>query len=261
MQNNGWKTTYFRRTVWIVILAVIWQALALAKVFNPLIFPPLPTIFSTLWTSLMNGSLVQATFFSLWLIFQGLIIGIVLGLILVLMSMTGRTMAELIATLTAVAHPLPGIALLPLVILCLGAGTKAIVFIIVHAVLWPILVNLTTGFKATPRIYKEVGQNMRFNKIQTIRFILIPAALPHLLSGLKIGWARAWRALISAEMIFGAAGGIGGLGWFIFQRRVFMDSAGIYAGVIVIIIIGMVVEDLFFEKIEQATIRKWGISA
>ena len=129
-----------------------------------------------------------------------------------------------------------------------------------HSLLWPMILNILAGFRSIPKIYKEVGDNFGLGSLQNVCYIMIPASLPYLLAGIKIGWARAWRALISAEMLFGAAGGKGGLGWYIFQKRVFMDTVGIYGGLIVIILIGIFVEDLIFNKIENMTVKKWGMT-
>jgi NitT/TauT family transport system permease protein len=248
------------RAVWILVLAALWEIVAATKVFSPLLFPTLGLILRAFWLSVRSGELLGTTGFSLLLIGEGLFAGAALALGLAALSGASKLVNGLVETLTAIAHPLPGIALLPLVILGLGTGAKAIVFIIIHSVLWPLLVNAGAGFKAVPRIYREVGANCGLSQWRSFRYILIPAAFPYLLSGLKIGWARAWRALISAEMIFGAAGGVGGLGWYIFQRRVFMDTPGLYAGLIVIVFLGMAVEEFGFGRLEQATVKKWGMS-
>ena len=183
-----------------------------------------------------------------------------MAVILSSLSILFKSFRGLVDTLVSIAHPLPGIALLPLIILWFGAGEISIIFIIVHSVVWPLVLNLLSGFKAIPKIYKQVGNNYGLNSFKIIRYIMIPASLPYFLTGMRISWARAWRALISAEMIFGAAGGKGGLGWFIFKNRVFMDTNGIFAGLIVIVVIGMLVEDLIFNKLEKVTIKKWGMT-
>lgn len=260
MIKNWWSNRYLQRGVWLATLGLVWELIARAGIFNPMLFPTLGTILQALGAAFRSGEMLRAIGLTLLLIGEGLGIGILLALGLAVLSGMSKTMLGMVETLMAVAHPLPGIALLPLVILWLGTGTKAIVFIIVHSVLWPLLVNLLAGFKAVPPIYREVGANWELSPLQNFGLILIPAAFPYLLSGLQIGWARAWRAIISAEMVFGAVGGRGGLGWFIFERRVFMDSPGIYAGLIVIIGIGMVVEELVLAKIEQFTVGKWGMS-
>ena len=89
--------------------------------------------------------------------------------------------------------------------------------------------------------------------------IRLPASMPYLLSGIKIGWARAWRALISAEMVFGAVGAKGGIGWYLLNQRTFMDTAGLFAGIILVVLIGIFVEDVLFSLIEARTLRQWGM--
>ncbi|SKC90792.1 ABC transporter permease [Maledivibacter halophilus] len=260
MRNKILHNKYILRFLWILVLAVIWQGIALSQVFNPASFPRIEKILYSLIHDAVKGDIIFQTLFSLGLIFKGLVFGLLIAIILSGLSMVSKVFEGFVETIIAVAHPLPGIALLPLVILWIGVGEGAIIFIIIHSVIWPLILNLLTGFRAIPKIYKEIGRNYELNTIGIIRYILVPAAFPHFITGLKIGWARAWRAVISAEMVFGAAGGAGGLGWFIFKKRVFMDTPGLFGGLIVIIFIGITIEDLFFDRLEKMTIRKWGMS-
>lgn len=260
MMNKLWENQWLKRLLWIVFFAIIWQLLSCFELANPALLPPLSRIWSSLNQSWLSGELWQGTLLSLELILSGLLIGTAAALILAGLSMISKVGESFTDTVTAIAHPLPGIALLPVIILWLGTGTTAILFIIVHSVVWPMALNLLAGFRSIPPIYRDVGRNIGLKPLQNTGLIMIPAAVPFLLAGLKIGWARAWRALISAEMIFGAVGGEGGLGWFIFKRRVFMDTPGIYAGILVIVVIGILVEDGFFRQIERLTVKKWGMS-
>jgi len=255
MLNNK----YLQRVIWFVLFALIWQMVALSGWFSPLIFPSLKIILQTLYNSLVNGELIKQVVFSLTLIIQGLLFSLIIALTMALLSQVSDIFATLLDTLIAIAHPLPGIALMPLVLIWFGAGRTAIIVIIIHSVLWPLVLNLITGFRSIPEIYRLVGKNYGLSIVKIMWHIMAPASLPYFLAGLKIGWARAWRALISAEMLFGAAGSFGGLGWYIFKKRVFFDIPGVFAGIIVIIIIGILVEDLIFSKIEKATVKKWGM--
>lgn len=252
------KNKLLKRSMWIIVLLTVWELVASSGFVSHLIFPSVVDIAKSMYQSFANGEIVRETAYSLVLIARGLFIGIAGAVLLAALSITSKTFGEFMETLTAIAHPLPGIALLPIIIIWVGTGTEAITFIIVHSVIWPMMLNIMTGFKSIPPIYREVGQNLGFSHFQVIANILVPASLPYLISGLKIGWARAWRALISAEMIFGAVGGKGGLGWFVFKKRVFMDTPGIFAGLIIIVIIGIIVDDFVFNKIENATVKKWG---
>lgn len=260
MKNKLLNNKHMVRIFWIIILCIIWESIALSERFSPLIFPSISMILEALYHSIVSGEIIDETLFSLNLIFKSLGIGIIIAVILSLLSIKSKIIKGLVETLMAIAHPLPGIALLPLIILWLGTGTSSIIFIIVHSVVWPMVLNLLTGFKSIPKIYEQLGENYELNIFEIIWHILIPASFPYFLAGVKIGWARAWRALISSEMIFGAAGGIGGLGWFIFKKRVFMDTAGMYSGLLIIVSIGILVEDILFNKLEKRTVKKWGMS-
>lgn len=250
----------FIRIFWVGIFILTWEMIYLSHNFSPLIFPSLGTILKSMYSYLLSGEIMRETLYSLNLIFKGLGIGIIFSVVLASLSFVSKLFEGLVDTLTAIAHPLPGIALLPLIILWLGASQFAIIFIIIHSVVWPLTLNIYSGFKSIPKVYRQIAQNYELNLFQIIYHILIPASFPYFLTGLKIGWARAWRALISAEMIFGATGGNGGLGWFIFKRRVFMDTPGIFAGIIVIVFIGILVENLIINNLEKYTTRKWGMS-
>lgn len=160
--------------------------------------------------------------------------------------------------LSALAHPLPGIALLPLLILWTGLGTHIIVLIVIHSVLWPFYINIRSGFLQVPGLWIDLGRNNGLSRNGEFFYILLPAAFPSIVSGLKIGWARAWRAVISAEMIFGTIGNAGGLGWFLYNKRIFMDTPGMYGGLIFLMFIGLVVEKIFFVRLELATALRWG---
>lgn len=242
-----------------MVFLAVWELTAQLGPFPKAIFPSVLVILKTLGNSIASGEILLQTGFSLALILQGLLAGLLAAIIISSLAVGSKAVHGLVDTLTAIAHPLPGIALLPLIIIWFGTGTASIVVIIVHSVLWPMILNIMTGFKAIPTIYKEAGLNLGLSRFRIIKDIMIPASLPYVLSGLRIGWARAWRALISAEMIFGAVGLNGGLGWYIFRQRVFMDTPGIFAGLFVIVLIGIVVEDFFFAAIEERTIKKWGM--
>jgi NitT/TauT family transport system permease protein len=89
--------------------------------------------------------------------------------------------------------------------------------------------------------------------------ILLPAAFPALLAGLKIGWAFAWRTLIAAELVFGVSSGSGGLGWYLFENKNSLQTPEVFGGLLMIIFIGLLVDGVIFSTIERHTVRKWGM--
>jgi NitT/TauT family transport system permease protein len=181
------------------------------------------------------------------------------GLLTALATQT-RLGADLLETLTAMFNPLPSIAQLPLALLWFGLGEGAIIFELIHAVLWAVALNTFSGFRSISPTLKMVGQNYGLAHGAYVLRILIPGAFPSILTGLKVGWAFAWRTLIAAELVFGAQGGGGGLGWFIFERKNQLLIADVFAGLLTVILFGLLVENVIFRAIEKRTVERWGMS-
>jgi NitT/TauT family transport system permease protein len=158
-------------------------------------------------------------------------------------------------------NPLPAIALLPLALVWFGLGSGSIVFVIVHSVLWAIALNTHSGFRSVSPTLRMVGRNYGLRGLRLVRTVLVPAALPAILTGLKIGWAFAWRTLIAAELVFGVSSGQGGLGWFIFENKNQLEIASVFAGLFTVVVIGLAVENVVFLQAERRTIRRWGMQA
>lgn len=162
-------------------------------------------------------------------------------------------------TLTAMFNPLPAIALLPLSLLWFGLGNGSLIFVLVHSVLWPVALCTHAGFQSVSPTLRMVGRNYGLAGPRYVTRILIPAAFPSILSGLKNGWAFAWRTLIAAELVFGVSSGSGGLGWFIYENKNQLEIASVFAGLLTVILIGLAMENLVFRSIEARTVRRWGM--
>jgi NitT/TauT family transport system permease protein len=108
---------------------------------------------------------------------------------------------------------------------------------------------------------RMVGRNCGLSGLRYVGSILIPAAFPSILTGLKIGWAFAWRTLIAAELVFGVSSGSGGLGWFIYENKNQLEIPSVFAGLLTVIIIGLVVENVVFRSIEARTVHRWGMQS
>jgi NitT/TauT family transport system permease protein len=175
------------------------------------------------------------------------------------LAMMFRLGNDLLETLTSAFNPLPAIALLPLALIWFGLGDASIIFVLVHSVLWAVALNTHSGFRSVSNTLRMVGRNCGLKGIRFIVLILIPAAFPSILTGLKIGWAFAWRTLIAAELVFGVSSGKGGLGWYIYENKNMLDIPAVFAGLFTVILIGLTVENLIFRNIEKATVRRWGM--
>ncbi len=254
------KHVKYNKIFFIIALCLLWEIIAQSGVFPELLFPSLQSISSAFIREIKKGTIMMQTYNSFRMIIDGMVIGDILAIVISICAMISDRINECVTTLVSIMDPLPGVAMLPMAILWFGTGKNSIVFIIIHSVLWPMILNTITGFKTIPKIYLEVGSNIGLKKLSIIGRIMIPSALPSLLTGLQVGWSRAWRALISAEMIFGATGSESGLGWYIFEKRFMMDMPGVFAGLLIIVVIGFLVETVLFEIIEKNTVRKWGMT-
>jgi NitT/TauT family transport system permease protein len=178
-----------------------------------------------------------------------------------ILAITTRLGEDVLETMTAMFNPLPAIALLPLALIWFGIGNGALIFVLVHSVLWAVALNTHSGFRSVSPTMKMVGRNYGLKGFDFVARILIPAAFPSILAGLKIGWAFAWRTLIAAELVFGVASGKGGLGWFIFESKNQLDIPDVFAGLLTIILIGLFVENVIFQIVERRTVRRWGMQS
>lgn len=252
--------TALRRLLLLLALAALWQGYAV-WLNNPLIFPTFGDTVAAFVHGLASGALPARTLTSLKVLLMGYAAGLFLAAALTSLAVSTRLGTDLLGTLTAMFNPLPAIALLPLALLWFGLGNPSLIFVLIHSVLWPVALNTHSGFRAVSQTLRMAGQNYGLTGLGYVARILVPAAFPAILTGLKIGWAFAWRTLIAAELVFGVSSGSGGLGWYIFENRNQLETANVFAGLFTVILIGLLVEGVVFRTIESATVRKWGMQA
>ena len=250
----------FWRLVVLLVLAVAWEGYG-RWIGNDLLFPTLGETLSALWDATRSGVLPARVFTSLRILVTGYAIGLAAAAVFTTIAMSSLVGRAALSTLTAMFNPLPAVALLPLALLWFGLGAPSLIFVIVHSVLWSVSLNAYAGFGAVNQTLRMVGWNLGIRGWRHVALILVPAAFPAILSGLKIGWAFAWRTLIAAELVFGVSSRSGGIGWFIYENRNELDIASVFAGLLVVIAIGLLIEGLIFRLIERATIQRWGFGA
>lgn len=245
--------------IFIITIFGIWQLLYSLDIWPDILFPSLGKVAKAFIDAFSKRSLGPMVLHSLGLLMKGLLLGIIVAMIFSSLSIMNDIIGSIYNLIVSMFDLIPGIALIPVAILWLGIGDEAIIFMVFHSVVWPVSRAIIDGFKTVPNIYLEVGQNIGLTKLRLIFGVFLPAALPRIFSGIKTGWARAWRGLISAEMVFGGGSALG-IGFFITDRRTNLDVASIFAAIIVIIAIGIFIEYGIFQFIEKNTFKKWGIS-
>jgi NitT/TauT family transport system permease protein len=249
---------WLRKIFILIVLAVLWEGVARWQ-DNDLLLPGFLQTARAFIDGIASGELIERVRISLAVLLQGYAAGVAAAFVLTALAASTRVGRDLLETLTSMFNPLPAIALLPLALLWFGLGKGSLIFVIVHAVLWPLALGAYAGFQSVPETLRMAGRNYGLSGLRLVLHILVPAALPSILSGLKIGWAFAWRTLIAAELVFGTTGGQGGLGWYIFQNRNELYTDKVFAGLAAVILIGLLVENVVFRPLESVTVKRWGM--
>jgi len=259
---SGWErlgnVAAVRKLALLVLLALVWEGYA-RWLDNPLLFPTFSATIEAFVEAMASGVLPGRALTSLRVLLTGYAAGILCAATLTTIAISTRIGTDLLELLTSMFNPLPAIALLPLALIWFGLGYGSIVFVIIHSVLWAVALNTHSGFRAVSPTLRMVGRNVGLGGMRYVVQLLIPAAFPSILTGLKIGWAFAWRTLIAAELVFGVSSGSGGLGWFIYENKNQLDIPNVFAGLLTVILIGLFVENVVFRTVELRTVRRWGM--
>ena len=249
-----------KKAIVIVVLCVAWELVVRVLNVNKLLFPPFSDIVLGLVRGLGvggSGELWSYIWETLSVILQSFAISIVLAVVVTGLAVSNAWAREFLSVMTGIFQPLPSIALLPMAILWFGFSRESLVFVVVMAMIWPIASSLTVGFATISPTLMRLGRNYELGRLAMMWEILLPAALPMMISGLRVGWGFGWRTVVAAELVFGATGTGGGIGWYINNSRLFMNIADGFAGILLVIIVGLLTESLF-RLMQYLTTHKWG---
>ena len=249
----------FQSWLWLFILLGIWESASRSGIVNNYLLPPFSKVFINTIIELSSGVLSIQVINSLLIILEGFGLSLALAILITLLCSWFKSIESLFYMLSTVFNPLPPFALMPLIILWFGINSGAMLAIIVHGVLWALVQNMLDGIRTIPRVYYEWSDNIELSPLQKYTGVLLYAILPELLAGIRVGWGRAWRALIGAEMIFGMIGKLGGIGYYIYNARSYANITNVMSGVVIIVIIGVIVESFLFNLLEKRTVNKWGM--
>jgi NitT/TauT family transport system permease protein len=239
-----------------IVVGAIWETVAHLGLFPPRLFPSLETIAAAFVRLTLDGILphhVAQTLLRLGLGFGlAALIGVGIG---VLMGRSRRA-EDIFLPVVSIGAPIPGLAYAPLFLLWFGLGNFSSVLLVAFVSAFPIIYNSWTGVKAVKEIWVRSAQAMGADDRRLFRHVILPGALPYIMTGLRLGLAQAWRILVGVEMLAAVPWG---LGWLIFGAREFLNTDVMMAGIAVIAIIGLALEKLVFQPLEQFTVVRWGM--
>jgi NitT/TauT family transport system permease protein len=245
-----------RYVIFYSALIGLWALLAKLRIWPPYIFPTPWGVAETLWAGFADHSFWIAIAVSMRRMLIGYGISVVLGLILGLGVASNKFLEDTVGGLLVSLQSLPSICWLPIAVLWFGLTEKAILFVVVMGSLLSVTISMETGRKQLPRIYSMAGKNLGARGVWLFWHVTLPASLPYIVTGLKQGWAFAWRSLISGEMIFVTLG----LGQLLMMGRDLNDMSQVIAVMILIVILGYLVDGLFFKTLETSLQRRWGLA-
>lgn len=246
MDNDNKNRIY--RAIFLIGILFTWEISTRLGLFNEALFPSVLNVLKRLFELVLKESLLVKTAYSISLVLIAMVISLIVSVLLILSGRKFQWVGTNIELMNSIASPLPGIAILPLVILWFGVKQEAMYFIMIHATLWPMWRQLSLGVNRLHARYNRFEKAFGLSPLRRFYHIYCLGITEDLVAAMSVSWSRGWRALISVEMIFGIVGSQTGLGWMIYERRMYMDTEGLYAGLIMIALCGILFESLIFEK-------------
>src|ERR1700691_54768 len=234
----------------------VWVLIAKLRIWPPYLFPPPWGVGHALWDGFADHSFWIGIAVTMKRMLIGYSLSVVLGMILGLAVSSSKFLEETLGGLLVSLQSLPSICWIPLAVLWFGLTEKAILFVVLMGSLLSVTIAMEDGRKQMPKIYGMAGRNLGASGFQLFWHVLLPASLPFIVSGLKQGWAFAWRSLITAEMLYLSLG----LGQVLMMGRDLNDMSAVIAVMILIIALGYMVDGIVFKGMERHLQNKWGLT-
>lgn len=219
-------------------------------------FPRLTDVLQTLFTGIVNGQITLAILKSMSRLLIGFSIAVVLGVFLGYLIWRSKLIEDTLGFLVTALQSIPSIVWFPLAIIWFGLNDFSILFIVTIGATWTMTISATSGFKNVPLLYQRVAKTFGSKGFHFLRTVIIPASIPQIISGLRIAWAFSWRALMAGELL----GAGGGLGHLLEMGRSLGQMDLVISVMIIIGVIGTILDNLVFLRLERRVQEKWGIS-
>jgi NitT/TauT family transport system permease protein len=248
---RGWPA----RVLFFVLLLALWEGLCLLHLWPPYIFPSPLSVAKSVFDGFLKGTYPLAIAVSLRRILIGYGISLVIGIPLGLFLGRIKLLQDTIGTMVLGLQALPSICWLPLALLWFGLSERAIIFVAIMGAVLSITLSTADGVRNTPPLYIRAARTMGARGVQMYLRVILPAALPAIVSGMKLGWSFAWRSLMAGELIYVSMG----LGQLLSMGRELNDMSQVIAVMLVIIAMGLLVDRAFFSPLESRLRERWGL--
>ncbi len=254
-ENAHWRV-WLRNLFPFLVVGLMWEITAYAGIFPPRLFPTLEVVGEAFVRLTVSGILPHHVFDTVIRLLSGFALAAIAGVAIGIAMGRSRLAEDIFLPLVSVGAPIPGLAYAPLFLLWFGLGNKSAVLLVAFVSAFPIIFNTWTGVKAVKEIWVRSALAMGADNRRLFLKVIVPGALPYILTGLRLGLAQAWRILVGIEMLAAVPWG---LGWMIFGAREFLNTDVMLAGIVVIGVLGLALEKLVFQRLEHFTVVRWGM--
>jgi ABC-type nitrate/sulfonate/bicarbonate transport system permease component len=240
-----------------LVLLLLWN---IAIYFNwmPNWFLPSPVkVIITFWYLIINGTITRIIIESMINLLPPYFLAVIASVIFGIIIGTNTTVRHIFFPFISTLYPIPSLAWLPFIIILFGFTRQSVWILLFISSFLKMIYNMIIGVRNVSPIWILVAKNLGLNRMQTIFKVIIPGALPNIITGIRIGFGSIWRSVIAAEML---VSGAGGLGKFIWNAQWSFSFEKIFVGIMLIAIIGISIETFIFKKIESIAFEKWGIA-
>ncbi len=239
------------------LLLVVWEMLVRAEVWNPILIPSPVAVAQYLLSAVQDGSLLESSWVTTKRLLLGYVFGIVLGLPLGLLTARFKVCQDTLGLMALGLQTLPSVCWVPLALLWFGQTEAAMFFVVVMGTLWSVVIATDNGVRTIPPIYARAARTMGSRGLHTWTRVMLPAALPFVVSGMKQGWAFAWRSLMAAEIYVTILTGFG-LGHLLHYGRELHAMEQVIGVMLIIVLIGLLADKVMFSPWERFLHRRWG---
>src|SRR6267378_2180428 len=250
---------FFLAAAFFAVLVLLWEGAYRAKIWSPVLLPSPGQVVRYLESAVADGTLLKATVITMRRLVIGYLIGLLMGLPLGLLTARWKLFHDTVGTLALGLQTLPSVCWVPLALLWFGQTEAAMLFVVVMGTLWSVVIATDTGVRNVPPIFRRAALTMGSKNMHLWLKVILPAALPFIISGMKQGWAFAWRSLMAAEIFVTILTGFG-LGQLLHYGRELSAMEQVIGIMIVIVVIGLLADKIFFSPIERFLHRRWGTS-
>lgn len=240
-----------------VLLVAAWELLVKSNVWPRYLLPSPSDVVEYLARATADGTLPKATWITIKRLLLGYVAGLAIGIPLGVLTGRIELFRQTIGWLALGLQALPSICWAPLSLLWFGQTEKAMLFIVLMGSVWSVMLATEHGVRNVPKIYVWAARTMGSKGLHTLVHVIVPAAFPFIVGGMKQGWAFAWRSLMAAEIYVTIVTGFG-LGHLLHYGRELHAMDAVIGIMLVIVCVGLITDKLIFAPIERTIRRKWG---